>query len=80
MRALTVVDYENTSHFDGDDINQVMDACRSNILALLKLKNNKRIQIEGVDVTFIARTSRVVPKIGLDDDFWLAVALGTLDK
>jgi len=77
MRTSTVVDYENASLFDGDDINSVMEACRANILALLKLKANKRIQINSINVTFLAKTTPLTPKIGLDNSFWLSVALET---
>lgn len=75
MRTSTIVDYENTSHIEGDDLISVSEACGSSMSALLKLKHNKLLKIEGIDVTFIARTSRVVQKIGLSDEFWLSVAL-----
>jgi len=77
MNASIQTEYENVSHFDGTDISAIASACRSNILAILKLKESELVTIERVDVIFKAKASPKVNVIKMDNNFWLSVALET---
>jgi len=77
MNTLMQTEYENVSHFDGDNLDSIHLAFRSNILAMLDLKRQGLVKIDSVEVIFKAKTSPVIDVIKMNDEFWLSVALET---
>ena len=72
---MVITDYENTSRMEGPDFNQLTSAFLSNLKALMRLNKNEYINIDGIELKIVAKTSPAIKKIGLDDSFWISVAL-----